>query len=248
MYMRGLEHPNPFNFNRSTQDSEEQSVHTPYGNSVVLNEIHNTFPAFLYDTDQFRNMSDVFRYVNTQMDERYNVFNRHRAAYRRTRPHYQRQQYSRNSRRQPVWQNEHHASTPHTPNTPQTPQIPQTANRPLRQTRYAVPYQPAHVHNDFLANLLASVIIQNPLGSPTGFSDPVLVIPTAEQLAAGTTNLVSVMNLESACAVCQDSMNVGQSVRRMNRCGHTFHTSCIDTWFQRNVHCPVCRHDIRETA
>jgi hypothetical protein len=41
-------------------------------------------------------------------------------------------------------------------------------------------------------------------------------------------------------------MSAGHSVRRLNRCGHTFHTTCIDTWFQRNVHCPVCRHDIRE--
>jgi hypothetical protein len=33
----------------------------------------------------------------------------------------------------------------------------------------------------------------------------------------------------------------------MNVCHHTFHKSCIDTWFQENVHCPVCRHDIRLT-
>jgi hypothetical protein len=25
-----------------------------------------------------------------------------------------------------------------------------------------------------------------------------------------------------------------------------FHQTCIDAWFERNVRCPMCRHDIRE--
>jgi hypothetical protein len=36
--------------------------------------------------------------------------------------------------------------------------------------------------------------------------------------------------------------------RKLNRCGHLFHAACVDNWFARNAHCPVCRADIRDVA
>ena len=39
---------------------------------------------------------------------------------------------------------------------------------------------------------------------------------------------------------------MGEQVRTLTHCGHRFHVLCIDNWFQRNVHCPLCRHDIRD--
>ena len=30
----------------------------------------------------------------------------------------------------------------------------------------------------------------------------------------------------------------------VNYCGHIFHTEQINTWFQRNSNCPVCRYNI----
>ena len=38
------------------------------------------------------------------------------------------------------------------------------------------------------------------------------------------------------------------SWRKLNQCGHLFHAGCVDNWFARNVHCPVCRADIRHSA
>lgn len=78
------------------------------------------------------------------------------------------------------------------------------------------------------------------------FMQPVVVRPTVEQIAANTTlgNLVS--DTEHACAICQDSLQSEQEGRKLNACGHWFHKNCIDTWLSGNVHCPVCRHDIRE--
>ena len=78
------------------------------------------------------------------------------------------------------------------------------------------------------------------------FLQPVVVHPTAEQIAENTTlgNLVS--DTDHACAICQDSLTAEQEGRKLNACGHWFHKSCIDTWLERDVHCPVCRHDIRE--
>lgn len=48
------------------------------------------------------------------------------------------------------------------------------------------------------------------------------------------------------CAICQDR---GETTpwRRLN-CGHMYHQQCVDTWFNQNVVCPVCRADIRRLA
>ncbi len=78
------------------------------------------------------------------------------------------------------------------------------------------------------------------------FLQPVVVHPTEEQINANTTvgNLVS--DTEHSCAICQDNLTSDQEGRKLNACGHWFHKGCIDTWLATNVHCPVCRHDIRE--
>ena len=34
-------------------------------------------------------------------------------------------------------------------------------------------------------------------------------------------------------------------VRQLLPCGHLFHETQFDEWFQNNVRCPVCRYDIR---
>lgn len=236
MYMRGLEHANPFNFNSISETSPTR----PYGNSVLLNEIHTMFPAFLYDKEQFQSVNDVFNYVDRQMDERYNVFNTNRLAYRR-----------RNPRTPFPRRNNGFQQAPRVPQAPRgqrnRPQYNQRDEQPLPYLAQVSPNStPVRVHSDLLANLFAAAALIDPTIIPASFNDPVLVIPTEQQLASGTSITTAVMNLESPCAVCQDTMSTGHSVRRLNRCGHTFHSTCIDTWFQRNVHCPVCRHDIRE--
>jgi hypothetical protein len=80
------------------------------------------------------------------------------------------------------------------------------------------------------------------------FMQPVVVRPTPEQITQYTMlgNLIS--DTEHTCAICQEVLQADQEGRKLNACGHWFHRSCIDTWFQRDVHCPVCRHDIREPA
>ncbi len=73
---------------------------------------------------------------------------------------------------------------------------------------------------------------------------PVIVRPTAEQISTGS-EIIQISSPE-VCSICQDLMNSSDSVRRLRVCQHTFHQGCIDTWYGRNVHCPICRHDIRE--
>lgn len=102
----------------------------------------------------------------------------------------------------------------------------------------------SHLTSQLLLSLLTG---RRGLGMDT-FLQPVAVRPTVEQIAANSTigNLVS--EEEHSCAICQDTLNPDQEGRKLNICGHWFHRTCIDTWFERDVHCPVCRHDIREVA
>ncbi|XP_047317700.1 E3 ubiquitin-protein ligase RHA2B-like [Impatiens glandulifera] len=44
------------------------------------------------------------------------------------------------------------------------------------------------------------------------------------------------------CAVCLSALEEGEEVRRLNKCGHTFHRLCLDTWLQGDcATCPLCR-------
>jgi hypothetical protein len=76
----------------------------------------------------------------------------------------------------------------------------------------------------------------------------VIVRPTVQQINAATTIAAVSTPITDVCAICQDGYEVGNEKRSLNVCRHSFHRGCIDTWFQENVHCPVCRHDIREPA
>ena len=46
------------------------------------------------------------------------------------------------------------------------------------------------------------------------------------------------------CAVCRESFTPGQPVRRIVRCGHVFHTTCMDRWLETHSTCPLCMQNI----
>ena len=123
-----------------------------------------------------------------------------------------------------------------------------------------LPEQEDEEEETILTTNLLTALLQLPLrgrgiplargagGGFDAFLQPVPVRATQEQIDANTTvgNLVS--DTEHACAICQDNLTAEQEGRKLNACGHWFHKHCIDTWLEGNVHCPVCRHDIREPA
>jgi hypothetical protein len=106
---------------------------------------------------------------------------------------------------------------------------------------------------DFMDSLLN--IFAQPVGSISIFGttladnlSPVNVYPSATQIDEATTVFtVDASNTDGQCTICFENQVIGQSVRRINHCGHTFHKNCIDRWFTTNVRCPNCRHDIRES-
>ena len=49
------------------------------------------------------------------------------------------------------------------------------------------------------------------------------------------------------CTICQEffkptNISYGEIIREMN-CGHPYHLSCIDRWFEDHTFCPICKHD-----
>ncbi|KAH7391147.1 hypothetical protein DE146DRAFT_680154 [Phaeosphaeria sp. MPI-PUGE-AT-0046c] len=49
---------------------------------------------------------------------------------------------------------------------------------------------------------------------------------------------------EPLCAICLDIFDNDAQVRDL-RCGHVFHTQCLDEWFARfNEYCPLCHRPI----
>jgi rRNA processing protein Gar1 len=83
------------------------------------------------------------------------------------------------------------------------------------------------------------------------FNDPVPVIPTANELRASTIDLIfgSINNpINSSCPISLERFEDDTEVTQILHCGHIFNRDNLNTWFQSNVRCPVCRHDIRRDS
>ena len=98
-----------------------------------------------------------------------------------------------------------------------------------------------------LANILLPTLTTATL---EGLS-PVHVVPSRAEIAAATILSSVEPARDVVCSICQDHEPPEASStqwRILRHCNHRFHKDCIDQWFQQNVHCPVCRYDIREDS
>ncbi|KAK4353416.1 hypothetical protein RND71_028934 [Anisodus tanguticus] len=53
---------------------------------------------------------------------------------------------------------------------------------------------------------------------------------------------------DTQCTVCLAEYREEDALRILPLCGHYFHATCIDIWFQQQSTCPVCRISLRETV
>jgi len=229
----------------------------------LLDDLHNYFPALLYDTARFQSVHDVLGYITQSTRNRFDLFSFGQRNYIQT-------------------------SLPPQPVVNPSPRMMQRTDLsgndvPFHQPRPANTY--ADVARGFgagasgsgsvgypisasvelytedfdmtsmrfmnLVNLLNGLDINRPLGlAPRTVGgapmEDVVVNVTSEQIEAASTRAFP--ETDTNCSICQDAIVPTEMGRKLNHCGHSFHIRCIDTWFSRNVNCPICRHDIRETG
>jgi hypothetical protein len=231
----------------------------PYLYNPVLNEIHTTFPALLYESERFDTLPSVFNYVQTQIRNRYDVYSAWQRYYanagtaanvrqdipvntrNRERNRRRRQNRARNRIARNNVQNVQNVQNPVSPNRNEPAYVIPSYSQNQTTTLFDILDQLMPPNN-----IVYSLTLPQQTTTTRRFSDPVLVTPTLNQIEAGSVLRTSLGLVDLSCAVCQQAVTEGEEIRRLLHCNHQYHRDCIDTWFQRNVHCPVCRHDIRE--
>lgn len=212
-----------------------------YGISL-LDDLHNLFPEILYDPQRFQ-QNALVQFVRERTEELFDVeFARNRAYYRL----YIQPRSGSILSSIPT-------TPPHVPRTSPPPIV-----RPIRSVRVPLSVPVVSAENTLDAtisdtmNLLTTAFLG---GIESGSSmdlqnllTPVPVFPTADQIAQASILSSLEPTADVVCAICQDHAPPSgtHEWRILRNCTHRFHKQCIDVWFQQNVHCPVCRHDIRE--
>lgn len=208
-------------------------THDRYYGIQLVDDIHTYFPAILYEPDRFTTVTDLLHYIRTQVRDRFDIFSRANSYY------------------------DSLSNTHPRPDTSSQVDT-RTTQRGITRSRTEQPvptlldmtiYPQANI-NQGVTQLLQELLIptttlRRSLYQGAQLMEPVVVAPTTEQINNASTIETTATSGE-ICAICQDSIQVGTQVRSLDACDHLFHTGCIDTWFQSNVRCPVCRHDIRE--
>ena len=239
----------------SDTDSGSETYHQIYG-VQLLDDIHNYMPALLYNTDRFRTIGDVLSYIGGVAEE-HNAYEYHEtmAAWARRR---------RGRHVESV-----HGPIRIPPPGSETAYLDSDAESSFagvsqNLTSRLLGMRPQLSMFNPLARSVAHTLLNfsnlrepnpaSPFGFtpsvnriPSNFFDPVPIVPTQVQIAAASTIEGADSALaEHVCSICQDNFSVGEQLRILTHCDHRFHVLCIDNWFQRNVHCPLCRHDIRD--
>ena len=79
------------------------------------------------------------------------------------------------------------------------------------------------------------------------FFDESVPVQAPPMIIEAVSEIKTIEEPAGPCAICQEETRMGDVLRQFRApCNHSFHRSCIDPWLERNVHCPVCRRDIRE--
>ncbi|VAH92753.1 unnamed protein product [Triticum turgidum subsp. durum] len=68
-------------------------------------------------------------------------------------------------------------------------------------------------------------------------------VPASEEAIAGLEEAAVEETREAECAVCKESFEVGDKIRKMP-CSRGYHESCIFRWLRISRTCPLCRFPV----
>ena len=77
------------------------------------------------------------------------------------------------------------------------------------------------------------------------------ICPSREQINHATRSILFrdiVAPLSSSCPITLERFENDSMVRQIIHCGHIFQPSSLESWFQTNARCPICRYDIRTNS
>jgi hypothetical protein len=212
---------------------------SPYG-VQLFDDLHNYLPGLLYHPEQFNSVRECLEYVQDRARHHFNLYDANRRNFTIDNDSQSEideieQQYNRRERiiRETTNQS--------------SEELLQTLLNDFMNT--AIPPQRNRQQNPF-RNIMSMFTTTVPLSTTipvtvplTQNLEPVIVRPTQNQINTAT-NIISTTATSEICSICQESL-ANSEVRRIHHCRHMFHRNCIDRWFEQNVRCPVCRHDIR---
>lgn len=206
------------NFQAQQQPTQYQEI---YG-SPLIDEIHNYFPALLYNREHFLEVPDVLNYMHSQIQQHFNPYNIGQRQYRQT-------NRIINSNAPPA-----------TPVAPAPSATATTSNATPNRTRQTTALYVNYTIPSLFRNLL------DEFDRRESFEDAVPIIPSNYTLSTATTlSQYTGQDIVGTCSICQEEYELGSQLRCLNQCRHYFHKTCIDSWFLSSTRCPICRNDIR---
>lgn len=208
----------------------------------LLRDLHDHFPDLLYRPERFRSVSDVLQYVIRVANQ---------SPYRRGRQQFM-SSFEEIPVRSPSFMPFPAPTMPSAPAAPAAPVAP--APPSAGSTSSVLSHMVFDIFSDTnipssmdpqLIQFLGSLgsVFQNmeaPIGASSASSGAVGL--TTDIITRSTHLETAQQTQEDQCAICQDHMTEGQSLRTILHCHHVFHQTCIDVWFQTHATCPTCRH------
>ena len=237
----------------------------------LLNDLHHHFPEVLYNHPRFHSIHQLLGYINDivrsnpqhqayhyyhqQYHARYhtpNLYNEIMDDALLVPPPVYPQSMYRSGNRNAQDANPYIDAIRSMPPAPtpivSPPPVPSPRSAPPREDAAEPPVRFRSFISLGSVNLstFLNQLLQDSLPENLDDLEDVSIIPTDEQLRNNTTVQRLEQNHADNCAICQDQMMATHDVRTITHCQHMFHLQCIDTWFQRHIQCPCCRHDIRD--
>lgn len=92
-------------------------------------------------------------------------------------------------------------------------------------------------------NTMLTGIFNNLFGQQNETTPPEL---TFTEILNNTEIDLNTTQIGEMCTICRAPMEENTIIKKIKKCNHCFHQTCLDNWLKNHTTCPNCRQDIRE--